>query len=390
MKKLVLLSISFLLFFSISFSQPDSCSLRISLLTCDPGEELYSTFGHTAIRVQDPVSGTDIVFNYGTFEFNPEFYKKFVLSKLNYYLSMELYENFIYAYQYESRSVREQVFQLSCTEKERLFSALKENAKAENRYYKYDFLFDNCTTRARDIVRKNTDTAVSTRNILGSSNPTFRDLLHTYLDRGGQYWSKLGIDLLLGSKIDREVTNEESTFLPDYLLKAFDSTTVGSGQLVSAPQTILSMSSPLNKGSLFRPSIVFSVLAVLILVLSFFRSSGIRRTLRIFDHLFFLLLGLAGLILLFMWFGTDHHSCANNYNLFWALPTHIIMAFLLHLDRNWVRTYFRIVLWLTVGLCLSWIWLPQDLNDALLPLMFLIILRSWHHSKKRDHERKNN
>ena len=133
---------SFLLFISIaSFSQTDSlaqqgCPIRISLLTCTPGQELYSIFGHSAIRVVDSAANTDLVFNYGTFDFyDPDFYKKFIKGKLVYFVSVDSLQNFLLEYQYDKRGVIEQVLNLSCKEKQAMMSALFENAKEENKFY---------------------------------------------------------------------------------------------------------------------------------------------------------------------------------------------------------------------------------------------------------------
>ena len=369
-------------------AQADSCGLQITLLTCSPGEELYSTFGHTAIRVKDSTNGMDIVFNYGTFEFSPDFYAKFIQGKLLYYLSVDEFTNFIYQYQMESRSVVEQPLQLSCAEEQQLFSALRANAQEENRYYLYDFLYDNCTTRARDIIAKNTATPMAFPHILPKEVPTFRDLIHTYLDLGGQYWSKLGIDLLLGAKLDRKVTNLQSMFLPDYLKRGLDGARVQQRPVVTVTEPVLTMPSPLNRGSLFRPSVVFSVLLVLAFLLQLARKPWSSRTLKVFDTVLFLLLGLAGILLLFMWFGTDHRVTQNNYNLLWALPTHVAVAFVLYQGKAWVSTYFTVVFWLTAALLALWAFLPQEMNNALLPLIMLILLRSWQLSKRNHHGKK--
>ncbi len=187
MRKIFLIPF-FLLASFTSVIAKDSCRLHISLLTCSPGEELYSTFGHTALRVKDNTTGSDIVFNYGTFEFGPDFYTKFIKGQLRYFLSIENFADFAYSYQYESRSIQEQVLQLSCVEKEKLFTALQINAQEENKYYQYDFLFDNCTTRAKDIVARNTASPVVFNNILPADVPTFRNQIHYYLNKGGQYW----------------------------------------------------------------------------------------------------------------------------------------------------------------------------------------------------------
>ena len=352
------------------------------MLTCAPGEELYSTFGHTALRVQDATSGTDLVFNYGTFEFGPDFYTQFIRGKLLYFLSVEQFNDFVYLYTVESRSIYEQVLQLACTEKEKLYSSLQVNAKEENRYYRYDFLFDNCTTRAGDIVVKNADTAVVFQNILPAKTPTFRDLIHSYLDAGHQYWSKLGIDILLGVKLDREVSNREAMFLPDYLLKGFDSASINHKPLVSPPKTILEMPSPLNDNPFLTPALIFSLLLLFVVAISLSKKQWAKNAMRVFDFIFFLSLGFAGVMILFMWFATDHKVCRDNYNLLWALPTNILAAFFINSNRTWIKRYFTIVFWLSLVLALAWVFLPQDMNNALIPILLLTIYRSWNLSKK--------
>jgi len=351
---------------------------------------LYSTFGHTALRVQDSTTGIDAVYNYGTFEFGPDFYSKFIRGKLLYSLSVETFSDFLYTYQVESRSIVEQELQLSCDEKQKLYTALQINALEENRRYHYDFLFDNCTTRARDIVARNTNAPVIFKNILPKERPTFRDLIHSYLNKGNEYWSKLGIDILLGVKLDKKVSNQQSMFLPDWLLKGFDSAIVNSHPLVTPPQPVLKMPSPLSEASLFTPGVIFSILLISIVALSFIKSNWARTTLGIFDFLFFFILGLAGLLLLFMWFGTDHTVCRDNFNLLWALPTHIIIAFFVHKNSGWIKTYFTVVLWISVGLVLAWFFLPQQLNNALIPIVLLIIYRSWALSKQKAYAGKRN
>lgn len=388
--KKVLFLIYFSLFtFHFSFSQ-DSCSLRITLLTCSPGEELYSTFGHTALRVQDRTTGIDAVYNYGTFEFAPDFYSKFIRGKLLYSLSVEHFREFLYTYQIESRSIVEQELQLSCAEKQKLYEALQVNALEQNRHYRYDFLFDNCTTRARDIVARNTDSPVVFKNILPAEIPTFRNLIHSYLNAGNSYWSKLGIDLLLGVKLDRKVTNEQAMFLPDYLLKGFDSALVNNRPLVTPPQPVLQMPALFTQSSFFTPFIVFSILLLAVIALSFVKANWAFKALGTFDFLFFFILGLAGWLLLFMWFGTDHVVCRNNYNLLWALPTHAAMAFFVHKNASWVKRYFTVVFWLTVLLAVAWFFLPQQMNTALVPIILLIIHRSWSLSKRNFYGTKRN
>ena len=234
MKKIVAVLFLACFFNGLKAQQDPSCNIQISLLTCSPGEELYSTFGHSALRVIDSSTNTDIIYNYGTFDFDdPAFYSKFTRGKLMYFVSVQKFESFFEEYQYYQRGITEQILDLSCSEKEKLVSALRENAKEENKYYKYDFIVDNCTTRLRDIVFKNADAPVITSDIRPNEKITFRKLIHKYLDSSYQYWSKLGIDMLLGRPVDKKLTNNEAMFLPDYLLKGFDSSTIGKKPVVS-------------------------------------------------------------------------------------------------------------------------------------------------------------
>ncbi len=362
-------------------AQEPGCGLRITLLTCAPGTELYSTFGHTAIRVQDSLTGGDQVFNYGTFEFEPGFYVKFIRGKLMYSLAVENFEDFLYTYQYESRSIVEQELILNCEQKKELFTALMINSREENRYYRYDFLYDNCTTRARDMVKKQAGVNVVFRNILGDEKPSFRNLIHSYLDAGEQHWSKLGIDILLGARLDRKVTNEEAMFLPDYLLKGFDSASTGSNSaLVKPVQKVLTMPAPFEKGFRITPFMVF---AVLLIIIGFISLKGNRNSvlLKTFDRIFFFLLGFTGLFLLFMWFGTDHRVARDNLNLLWAWPTHIYVAFVVNSKRKWLRNYFRFNMILSILLLLCWFFLPQQLNPALIPIVLILVIRTWVLSK---------
>lgn len=377
MKKVLLLSVFTISFLIPVFSQ-DSCGLRISLLTCAPGAELYSTFGHTAIRVQDQQNGLDEVYNYGTFDgYDDDFYMKFVRGKLLYFLAIQSFDEFIYQYQVESRSVISQELALTCAQKQKLLTALRTNALPQNRSYRYDFLFDNCTTRARDMVDSGTGAKVVLGNILKPDPYTFRNHIDVYLHRANQDWSKLGIDLLLGAKMDRPANNREAMFLPDNLMLAFDKATADGKPLVAAKQTILEMPSLNSESLLITPVVAFGILLFIIAGLTFLKSSWVPGAVGVLDFILFFSLGLIGVLLLFMWFGTDHALCANNYNLLWALPTNLVAAFVVHKRLPWVKKYFRIVFWVTVLLLVTWKFLPQQMNDGFLPLVLTIALRSW-------------
>lgn len=354
--------------------------LRISLITCAPGDELYSLFGHTAFRVVDSVSMTDIVYNYGTFNFDdPNFYVKFARGKLRYYLSIERYDDFLYAYLAEGRSVTEQILQLNEEEKITLRAALTENLKEENRYYQYDFFLDNCTTRPRDIILKYLTPSPQFPAVM-PEHYTFRNAIHQYLDEGKQYWSKLGIDILLGSKTDKVMTSQEQLFLPDNLLAAADSSlkriTVADKQ-ITQPTYVDE-----NKEPFFKPFVVFLLFAIVFVLLTFpFRNAQSHLPGILHKSLFFFI-GILGIILVLMWWGTDHSMTKNNFNLLWALPTHFLIPVFLHSTKKWVRIYLLCTAIITTLTVLLWYFLPQQMNPALLPLLFLIIYSSILNLKK--------
>ena len=381
MKRLL---IAFLLFaFYFSPAQTDSCGIRISLLTCTPGTELYSTFGHSAFRVVDTNNNIDIVFNYGTFDYyDPDFYAKFVKGKLLYFVDTSSIEDFMYEYEFFKRGVTEQAINIPCDEKQKLLSALYQNIKKENREYRYDFNYDNCTTRLRDMLEKAAGKQLESKNILPKPGTTFRNLIHVYLDRGGQQWSKLGIDMLLGNPMDKKVTNREAMFLPDYLLMAFDSSKLNGQPVVSEKKVLLDYFDAYKTKTGITPLIAFGILFLLIAALSIFVFKRWNLFLKIFDFFFFVIVGLIGMLILFMWFGTEHATCKNNFNLLWALPTHLPVAFMLFSRKQWVNSYFRFSFFYTIALLLAWFFLPQQFNIALLPVVGIILIRSFFLSKR--------
>ncbi len=316
-----------------AFAQ-DTSRLRISLLTCTPGDELYSIFGHSAIRITDSTALTDIVFNYGTFNFDDKnFYLKFARGKLDYFLSLEYFTDFRDLYQYTGRGITEQVLNLNAEEKIALQKALLENAKEENRYYKYDFFFDNCTTRLRNLILKFKIPSPQLPATM-PSDTRFREAIHLYLNNGKQYWSKLGIDVLLGAKTDRVMTAEEQQFLPDNLMLALDA--ARNTKIVSEKAQLYPLPESLARASLISPMLFFTAFFVLISFLSFYPSRKFKRWLPRLDGLVFFLTGLLGVVLVLMWTATDHSMTKDNFNLLWAIPTHLVVSFFFYRQNRWV------------------------------------------------------
>ena len=359
------------------FAQTDSCHLRISLLTCGPGEELYSTFGHSAVRVTDSLSNEDIVYNYGTFSFDePGFYMKFIRGKLLYYLSTQDFSSFKQDYEQEKRSMVEQVLNLSCNEKQKMAKLLLQNLMGANKFYKYDFFFDNCTTRLRDLLEKSADSSVHYASIL--QRPiTFRQHIFEYMDLNNFEWTKLGMDLLLGAKTDAVMSNREAMFLPDYLLKGFDSATTAGKPVVTSKNILIDIAGVKEQKNFFAtPLFIFTLLFIVIVLLSFSKNNSIRKLLYGFDGFVFFMAGFSGIVILFMWFGTDHIVCQNNYNLLWTWPTHFIMAFFIHSRKSWPKKYFLLTAIVNLLVLLAWFFLPQQMNPAFIPMILLLIYRS--------------
>lgn len=352
----------------------DSSRLRLSLLTCTPGQELYSTFGHSALRVVDSCRGLDIVYNYGTFDFNDrDFYLKFIRGKLRYFISADRTEDFLYDYLMAGRGVTEQTLRLSPEEKQELWLALDENLKPENRFYLYDFFLDNCTTRPRDLLLRHIHPQPHLPAVLPATT-RFRDAIHEYLDRGGQVWSKLGIDILLGLPTDRIMTPAEQQFLPDNLMRALDRCTTQS--LVAEKLVLIPDLREAPTASGLSPFWVSSLLLLAFLLPALSQRPVFRRMAVLTDRLLFLFAGLMGVLLLLMWFATDHQMTRYNFNLLWALPTYLYAAFAVGKNGRGPRAIFFFSALTSALLLISWSFLPQNLNEALIPLVILLMLRS--------------
>jgi hypothetical protein len=369
----------FIFFFAQQITAQDSSRLRISLLTCAQGDELYSVFGHTALRIIDSAHQTDIVYNYGTFDFNdPDFYSKFTRGTLDYMLSAYSFQDFMSEYYAEKRNVTEQELILTDEAKKSLRNALNENMIGAARYYKYVFNYNNCTSRIRDLLF--IYTGLKPDRQLVPTGTTFRNMLHEALDNGDQPWSKLGIDIVLGSRIDHPITISESMFLPEYLMKGVDSS-VHSKNVLREKTIIYNANLP-QKQRHHWPSYLFLLMAALIILISLGKSKMAKSITRFFDITIFLLTGLIGCFLLFMWFGTGHKACAWNYNLLWALPTNLIVVFALWKNPLWLKKYFSFCVIIYLVTLIGWFFLPQQFNIALLPVVLLLLQRSWQLKKR--------
>lgn len=212
-----------------SFYQGESMdSVEVSLLTCEPFEEIYALYGHTGLRIRNQQTGEDIVANWGIFDMQQKFFAlKFMFGITDYRMAIEPTEEFCYRYNYYGCGIKEQVLNLTNQEKFKVIEAVSENYKPENLYYRYNYFYDNCTTRARDIVLKNiTGKLVQPKPLTQNS---FRKEIHQWNE--GNAWARWGNDILLGVKADKKTNRSEQEFLPDSLRANFDRSTVVRGTL---------------------------------------------------------------------------------------------------------------------------------------------------------------
>jgi len=284
------------------------------------------------------------------------------------------YPQFMEEYQYFKRSVTEQVLQLDCREKITLVKALITNAKEENRYYPYHFYADNCTTRARDILLNNID-SIQFKDIRPQHNSTYRQLIHSYMNNSSQAWNRFAIDVLLGNHLDEIMNNRQAMFLPDYLMKGFDSASHHRAPLVTDTHLLLSDAQPDNS-TFFTPVFLFSFILAVMIALTLLDNKTAVKMLAVLDSLFFLFIGLLGLLMLALWLGRVDLVCRNNFNLAWALPTHTIIAFVIARQKKWIKYYFLLTALLSILLLLTWKWIPQELNYSILLIVTILLFRS--------------
>ena len=366
----------------------------ISLLTCAPGDELYSLFGHSAFRVRDRSQRYDKVFNYGTFDFDtPNFMMKFIRGKLLYTLGVGDMRRFDFSYRRENRPYVEQVLNLNQEQKNKIYNYLLNNARPENREYKYDFFFDNCSSRLRDVIQESLGEEVQIPTSPSDSKyQTYRQCLNYYLDGNhilgvpDQHpWNDFGMDLILGVPADQESNLSGQMFLPEFLAKNLSQATIGNQPLMTDWKTI----APKPKKTLPLPWFfptplkVFTLLFLVILGLFFSNKNKLNR---ILHGILFILLGLSGWLFLFMWFLTDHEACHQNLNMLWMNPFHLFLG--IQLLRNkfsefW-KKYLSVALALNVLVLIGWKFLPQEFHYAAIPIILTSCLSMIYYLRKKE------
>ncbi len=363
----------------IGYSQqfPLSPNAEVSVLTVGPGESLNDAFGHNAFRIKDSQRGLDVVFGYGEYDFDaPNFYLKFAQGKLNYLISKNNFSDFYRFYIKYDRTIKEQRLNLTATERQRLYDYLLNNYKPENRKYLYDFFYDNCATRIRDVAE------IASKNNITFTTPedfkpkSFRELIHDHV--GLNTWGSFGIDLALGSIIDREATAYEHMFLPEYIHLFFENAKVkDSKNLVNKSTTIYQQKKKRSElNFLLSPLFIMLLFAALIIYITYKDFKSKSRT-KWLDTILFVVTGLIGVIVFLLWFATDHTATGYNYNMLWAFPLNLFMISQLFKKdiKKWFRAYIKFSLLMLILMTLHWLIGVQVFAIALIPVLVALIIR---------------
>ena len=371
MRKLCLLPLLLLfgLFTSSQLIAQDSTkgALQVSILTCAPGEDVYTAWGHTAIRIIDSAKQTDIVFNFGTFDFDtPNFLVEFVKGNLNYFLSADNFQNFILEYQYYGRSIKEQVLILTDAEKINWQNALLKNLEGNNRYYLYNFITDNCTTRVKDGFYQFASTQVPPSTI-----KSYRTHVVEAPYQQGIPWIGLGIDVLLGAVSDKAPSAIQAGFLPDLL---FDQLAAQPGYIESTQNYEFTKTVPVKPTD---PVYYIVGLIFLYLFVGRWNARWAVMAAKSIDLILLFIFGLGGLLLAYMSLFSKHTACHNNFNIAWIHPFYFIALILYFIKPIWAGYLGRIFFIATIGLIVVSYWLPQSFSSSVYLLMVVSLLLNY-------------
>lgn len=284
----------------------------ISIITCGPGQELYSVFGHTAIRVADPATGMDVVYNYGTFDFNtPNFYLKFVKGDLKYFMSASSYQDFVYTYQFYNRDVLEQKLNLTAQQKQQIADKLAANLISDGKYYTYKYFHRNCTTMVADLINANLPVKISGKN--EDEGKTYRKIVIERLHNS--FYENLGISLMFGYKTDEPLHN---LFLPVHLLQGIDHTKLPGGKPLAGPVKTVYKGTMVPETSWWNNFYTYVLACIMLMVLS--HNSLVRRSL-------YAIFGLLGILFCFVGCYSYHVEITQNYNALLVNPLLLVLLY---------------------------------------------------------------
>jgi hypothetical protein len=346
------------------------------MITIGPGNSINDAFGHNAFRVR--TGYIDVVYDYGRYPFNdPNFILNFARGKLKYSQGREPFHSFLNRYVKHDRTIKEQVLDLSYEQKRTLYSFLIENNKPENKDYLYDFFYDNCATKMRDVSEQVLNSDIAYKIPKEYKSETFRQLINNNLSWNS--WGSFGINVALGSVIDRTATPREYMFLPESIFQSFEGASFkSSGQPLVKSSTILYKQKEAFETSSFllSPFFIFSLISIVIIYITYSNTKKGKRSVWL-DVCLFTLTGSIGIFILLLWFATDHTATAYNYNLLWAFPLSFIaiIQVIKKQPKKWFLGYLKLLIIMLFLMTMHWFIGIQRFSPALIPLLIAFLVR---------------
>ena len=371
----------FLMISCYSFSQEIALSKhsQISIITYGSGSVLYEQFGHTAIRIQDPVLQLDVIYNYGIFDYTESnFYVNFTKGFMKYKLARYSFPPSLRVYSRSKRYVKEQILNLNIEQKNNFINYLENNAQPENASYFYDPFFNNCSTKPRDIIKEILGDHVIFKSDFITQKKSIRELMNSKIHPNT--WGGLGINIALGNRLDKTATVNEYMFLPDYVFMILENSKIikdgKEENLVVKTKTLLKFPNQIANSDAISPLLISLVLLILGLFISY---RDIKKNLRTrwFDFSLFLTTGLFGILIIFLWFFTNHSTAPNNFNFLWAFAPNFFLAFVINKKNppKWLANYLKFLLFLLSLIPVIWIVKIQLFPYVLIPVFILLALR---------------
>ena len=364
---------------------------EVSILTIGPGFVLNDAFGHSAIRIKDPLQNIDLIFDYGRYDFQAKgFYLNFAKGKLDYEIGWTYSEDFISNYKLQQRRVTAQIINLTLKEKQNLFEGLQTNIQPQNKSYSYDFFYNNCATKIKDVLVDTSNKNISFLTTENFEQLSFRELIRSHVPLNS--WGGLGIDAALGSVIDRLASVEEHLFLPKYL----DEILKHSKFDPEATKLVL-RSEVLNQTQKSKPStfwwsplVILGLVSITIIGMTYYDWTSKSRN-KFLDALLFFTTGSIGILILFLWFATDHTATAYNYNFLWAFGFNLLMlpTVLKPKPKKRFVGYLKFLILLLTLMLLHSLTGVQAFNYTIIPLWIALLIRygfliHWFSQKKNQ------
>ncbi len=350
---------------------------EVSILTIGPGFVLNDAFGHSAIRIKDPLQNIDLIFDYGRYDFQAKgFYLNFAKGKLDYEIGWTYSEDFISNYKLQQRRVTAQIINLTLKEKQNLFEGLQTNIQPQNKSYSYDFFYNNCATKIKDVLVDTSNKNISFLTPENFEQLSFRELIRSHVPQNS--WGGLGIDAALGSVIDRLASVEEHLFLPKYL----DEILKHSKFDPEATKLVL-RSEVLNQTQKSKPStfwwsplVILGLVSITIIGMTYYDWTSKSRN-KFLDALLFFTTGSIGILILFLWFATDHTATAYNYNFLWAFGFNLLMlpTVLKPKPKKRFVGYLKFLILLLTLMLLHSLTGVQAFNYTIIPLWIALLIR---------------